>query len=150
MANTTTKDAREALAEGANKAQDAVQAGADKAREYAGAAADKAREYAGTAADKAKEYASAAGSAAERASSTVGQGIESFGSTIRNTAPSGGMVGQAASKVADTVEGAGRYLREEGVSGMADDVTESIRRNPLTAVLIGVGVGFLLARISKG
>jgi ElaB/YqjD/DUF883 family membrane-anchored ribosome-binding protein len=30
---------------------------------------------------------------------------------------------------------------------MADDVTEMIRRNPIPAVLVGIGVGFLLAQL---
>ena len=39
-----------------------------------------------------------------------------------------------------------RYLREEGLSGLASDLTDMIRRNPIPALLIGLGVGFLLAR----
>jgi hypothetical protein len=32
---------------------------------------------------------------------------------------------------------------------MADDVTELIRRNPIPAMLIGVGIGFLLAKVMR-
>ena len=32
---------------------------------------------------------------------------------------------------------------------MFEDVTETIKRNPMTAVLIAVGFGFLLARITR-
>src|SRR5438874_260622 len=42
---------------------------------------------------------------------------------------------------------AGRdYVQREGFSGMADDLTNLVRRNPLPALFIGFGLGFLLAR----
>jgi hypothetical protein len=48
--------------------------------------------------------------------------------------------------VADTLETGGRYLQEHGLSGIGDDFSNLIRRNPIPAVLVGIGVGFLLAR----
>jgi hypothetical protein len=48
--------------------------------------------------------------------------------------------------VAGTLESGGRYLEEQGLGGIAEDVTGLIRRNPIPAVLIGVGLGFMLAR----
>lgn len=128
MASTTTKDLREAAAEGTQKAQNVAQAGYDKAKEFAGQASEQAG----------------------RAAATVGQNLESLAGTIRGSAPSGGVLGSAASTVAGSLESSGRYLREEGIGGMAEDVTETIRRNPLTAVLVGIGFGFLLARVTKG
>jgi hypothetical protein len=59
------------------------------------------------------------------------------------------MLGTAASTVADTLEHTGRYIQDEGLAGMADDVTELIRRNPIPAMLIGVGIGFLLAKVMR-
>jgi hypothetical protein len=56
------------------------------------------------------------------------------------------MMGTAASRVADTLETGGRYLQEHGLSGIGDDFSNLIRRNPIPAVLVGIGVGFLLAR----
>lgn len=44
------------------------------------------------------------------------------------------------------MESTGEYLEEKGLSGMAGDVTDLIRRNPLPALLIAVGIGFLIAR----
>jgi hypothetical protein len=55
-------------------------------------------------------------------------------------------MGTAASKVADTLERGGRYLQEEGLSGIAGDVTDLIKRNPIPALLVGIGIGFLLAQ----
>ena len=45
-------------------------------------------------------------------------------------------------------ENTGRYLQEEGLKGIAEDVTNLIRRNPIPALLAGVGVGFLIGRIT--
>ena len=35
---------------------------------------------------------------------------------------------------------------DQGFSGLAEDMTTMIRRNPIPALLIGFGLGFLLAR----
>jgi hypothetical protein len=32
---------------------------------------------------------------------------------------------------------------------MAEDLTDLIKRNPIPAVLIGVGIGFLLAQLTR-
>ena len=55
-------------------------------------------------------------------------------------------MGAAASKVADTLERGGHYLKEEGVPGMAEDLTGLIKRNPIPALLLGIGVGYLIGR----
>jgi hypothetical protein len=57
-----------------------------------------------------------------------------------------GVLGGAANSVADTLDSAGRYLEEEGLSGISEDMSAMIRRNPIPALLIGVGIGFLLGR----
>lgn len=107
---------------------------------------DKAQDVASQAADKAKEFGSQAVKTADNAVSSVGDNVKSFGSTIRQNTPNSGMLGAASNAVADTVESAGEYLSEQGISGAAEDLTNLIRRNPIPAVLIGIGVGFLLAR----
>jgi hypothetical protein len=109
---------------------------------------DQARETASNLADKARDAASAVGQKAENVTHRVGSGLESVAGSIREHAPSG-MVGSAAAHVADSLESGGRYLREEGLSGMGHDLTELIRRNPIPALLVGVGVGFLLARVTR-
>jgi len=158
--NTTSQQAKSAVSSGVDKVKDAVQTGADKTKDMAHTAIDKARELAATGADKvkdaahagyekAKDLASSAGKMAENASSTVGSGIESFAHTIRENAPHEGMLGSAASTVANTLEQGGRYLREEGLSGIADDMTNTIRRNPIQSILVAVAVGFLLARATR-
>ena len=57
------------------------------------------------------------------------------------------MLGSAASGVASALDRTGDYLQDQGLSGMGGDFTNLIRRNPIPALLIGVAVGFLLARV---
>ena len=59
------------------------------------------------------------------------------------------MLGSAASAVADTLESSGRYLEESGLSGIGEDLTSMIRRNPVPALLVGIGLGFLIARATR-
>jgi hypothetical protein len=118
-------------------------------QDAAAGATEKAREMASNVADKARDVASSVGQKAEDAASSVGGGMASLAGTIRENAPREGMLGSAAASVADTLESGGRYLQEEGFGGMADDLTDLIRRNPIPAVLVGIGLGFLLARSTR-
>jgi ElaB/YqjD/DUF883 family membrane-anchored ribosome-binding protein len=120
----------------------------NQVQESASTMTDKAKEIAGTLGDKAKDAASAIGQKAENATHAVGNRIEHLGDTIRDKGPHQGVLGSAASSVASGLESSGKYLQEEGLKGMAEDVTNVIRRNPIPAVLIGVAVGFLIARIT--
>ena len=120
-----------------------------KAQDQASGLLDKAKQAASGVADKARDVASNLGHKAENATEAVGSGMQSLAGTIRDKAPQGGFLGGAASGVAGALDSSGRYLEEQGLSGMADDVTNLIRRNPIPAMLIGVGLGFLLARITR-
>ena len=93
----------------------------DKARGAAAAAVDTVKEAAGAAADKAREVASAAGRKAKDAASAVGESVES----------------------------GGRYLQERDFSGMMDDFTDLVRRYPVPALLIGIGLGFCMGRVLR-
>jgi len=91
----------------------------------------------------------AASQKADDVATSVGQGMKSMADTIRANAPEQSTFHQAASGMADALERTGRYLEDEGVSGLADDVTHLIRRNPLPVVFAAIGVGFLLAQTMK-
>ncbi|HXG11521.1 MAG TPA: hypothetical protein VNK04_17330 [Gemmataceae bacterium] len=110
---------------------------------------EKAKDVAAGAARSAGEAMAAAGRRAEDAAATVGSGMQQLAGTIRENAPREGMLGTASSAVARTLESSGRYLQEEGFRGMLDDLSGLIRRNPIPAVLIGIGIGFLLARTTS-
>jgi hypothetical protein len=122
---------------------------AEKARETASNVADKAREAAHTVADRAKDLTATAGRKADDMAGKVGSGLESAAESIREHTPHTGMLGTAASKVADAVESSGHYLKEEGLSGMAQDLTEMVKRNPIPALLLAIGVGVLIARATR-
>jgi hypothetical protein len=141
--------------------KDQAQQHAEQARASAGQAVDKAREGFGQAADKAKDAASHAGEAvkdaaqaaghtvaqkAEQATSAVGSGMQSLADTVRHHTPESGMLGSASRSVADTLDHTGKYIEDRNLSGMMEDVTGLIKRNPIPAVLLGLGVGFLLGR----
>lgn len=114
---------------------------------------EKAESMAGSVMDKAKEAGSFISEKAEQATGAMGSGMESLGHSLREHTPHGGMVGAASDAVATKLEQGGRYLEQHGVGDMAGDMASElstmIRRNPLPAVLIGIGVGFLLARLTR-
>jgi aspartokinase-like uncharacterized kinase len=72
--------------------------------------------------------------------------MRSLADTVRHQGPESGMFGSAAHQVADTLDQTGRYIEDRNLSGMMDDMSGLIKRNPIPAVLIGLGVGFLLGR----
>jgi hypothetical protein len=51
--------------------------------------------------------------------------------------------------VADTLGAAGSYLQEKNLEHMAGDVSDLIRRYPIPSLLIGLGIGYLLARSTR-
>lgn len=110
---------------------------------------ERARQFPAAVAERAKQAAAYVGDQAERATAAVGAGIESLGSAIREHEPACGTLHNAGEAVADKLEGGGRYLEKNGLKGIGNDVTDIIRRNPIPALLIGVGVGILLARMVR-
>ena len=118
----------------------------DQARNEASTATDKAREAVGHVGSALSSTASAVGQKADEAAGSVGTGIKSVADTIRQQGPQEGMLGNATRTVAGAIDQTGRYLEEKHLSGMADDVASVIKAHPIPAVLIGLGVGFLLGR----
>jgi hypothetical protein len=112
-------------------------------------ARDTAVDVASTVAEKVGDAASYVGKKADTATSALGSGMKNLGGTIREHTPSSGVVGSATGAVADAMETSGRYLQEHGLSGIGEDLTNMIRRNPIPALLVGIGVGFLIARATR-
>jgi len=129
-----------------DRTKDAATGMADKARDVAGTVVDRTKEMASTATDTARDWANTAGKKAEDALGAVGGGMSSLAGTVRESLPHEGVMGQASEYVADALESGGRYIQQEGFSGMAEDVTNLIRRNPIPALLVGIGIGYLIAR----
>jgi hypothetical protein len=120
-------------------------------------AADKAKEAAASVGEMAGHAASAVGAMAGQAACEVGQkvddlaasagvGIQELGDKLSKNAPQEGLLGSASQTVARTVKDGGKYLEGAKLSGMAEDVARLIRRNPIPAVLIGIGLGWFLSR----
>jgi ElaB/YqjD/DUF883 family membrane-anchored ribosome-binding protein len=141
---------KDAVSQFGDKTKEAVSQFGDKAKEAAGAVGSKAKEAASAVGEMFTNAASAAGSTisqtAEKVTSATGSGVKHLGETIKEKGPHDGMFGGATRAVGDTLEQGGKYLEQEGFSGMIDDVTELVRKNPMPAVLVGIGIGFLIGR----
>jgi hypothetical protein len=138
--------AREMASSAAAATKEKASAAADKTKDMATAFAEKAKDSASAVAASVQDAATSAGQKAEHATSTVGSGMQSLAGNIRENLPREGMLGSASNAVADTLESGGRYLQEEGFKGIAEDLTNLVRRNPIPALLLGIGIGYLIAR----
>lgn len=102
------------------EARNAIDTGVHIAQDKMGSAIDIAKAAAANVASSVSDAASYAGQKAEDATGSVGGALESTG----------------------------HYLKEDGLRHIASDATELIRRNPMPAMLLGVGLGFLVALAS--
>jgi uncharacterized protein YjbJ (UPF0337 family) len=106
----------------------------------------------GTAEDAKKTVEETAASAAAMASqpiSAVGEKIGSLAGVLREKAPHEGAVGTAATTVAEKLDAAGSYLQERNVDHMMSDLSGMIRRYPVPSLLVGLGIGYLIARSTR-
>ena len=149
MANTTHKNPGSSNQGSSQQKSFGSESLTEQATGAATAALDTARDMASQAGKKASEAASYVSQKAEDATSAVGSGMKSLAGTIRENSPREGMLGSAGSAMASSLESGGRYLEEHGLSGIGEDLTDVIRRNPIPALLIGIGVGFLIARATR-
>src|SRR6266545_2886804 len=79
---------------------------------------------------------------ADATTSTMGEKMSDVAQTIREKAPMSGPMATAA----DTLERAGTYLQQQDLADMRADLEDIIRRHPIESLLVGLGVGYLLAR----
>ncbi len=103
------------------EAKEGLNAGMHAAQEKAGSVIDKAKDAASNVASSVSDAACYASQKAEAATSTVGGALESTG----------------------------QYLKEDGLHHIATDITELIRRNPVPAMLIGIGLGVLVTQAAS-
>jgi uncharacterized protein YjbJ (UPF0337 family) len=99
---------------------------------------------------KAQELGATAASKVGEAATAVGEQMGSLASTIRDNAPHEGAIATAATAVAGGLESASSYLHEKDYANLATDLTALVRRYPVQALLVGVGLGYVLARRTKG
>jgi hypothetical protein len=123
-------------------------------------AADSAREAAQSVGEMAGHAVSAVGAMASQAACDVGKkadnlaasagvGIQELGDRLSENAAQEGVVGIASQAAARTVKGGGEYLEDAKLSGLTKDVAELIRRNPIPAVLVALGLGWYVGRKLK-
>jgi uncharacterized protein YjbJ (UPF0337 family) len=98
---------------------------------------------------KAREFGATAAKKANEAAPVIGEKVKSLASAIREKAPRQGKIGTTATKVAGGLESASYYLQEKKFEHLGEDVKGLVRRYPLQSLLVGLGLGFLLARRSK-
>ncbi len=122
---------------------------AEKGKDLAGNIGDMAGKAASAVSQTAGKAASAVSKTADKVTSAAGSGIKHLGETIGEHTPHEGIFGSASQAVAGTLKEGGKYLEEGKMSGMIDDAANLIRRNPVPAVLIGIGLGFLLGRLVR-
>jgi len=150
-ANKAMEKGREAAGHATEAARDAAssvgQAASNLASSVGHSVSQKAGDVAHNVSQRAGDVAHNVGQRAEDATSALGSGISSLAGTVRDSAPQSGMLGTAGRQVADTMENVGHYVSDKNLTGMMDDVTGLVRRNPIPALLIGLGVGFLIGRV---
>jgi hypothetical protein len=108
----------------ADKTRDATRSTVESVRDTATGVMDRAKDVAGNVADTARDWASGA----------------------VNAVKDSDVVNKAEQYVSNAWETGSRYIHEHNLSDMAEDVAGVIRRNPIPAMLVGIGLGFILAR----
>ena len=91
------------------------------------------------------------------AATVVADGVESAQGAISTAATAvadgwesaQGAISTAATAVADGVGSASSYLQEKKFEEMATDLTAVIRGYPVQSLLVGVGLGYILARLTS-
>ena len=94
---------------------------------------------------KAREFGATAAKKANEAAPVIGERMKSLADVIRGKAPREGKIGTTATKVAGGLESASNYLQEKKFDHLGEDFRGLVRRYPLQSLLIGLGLGFLVA-----
>ena len=149
--NTTTKNTGGTPGAQGTQAKDQASQAVDKGREaasHAGEAVSHAASAVGQAVtQKASDVGHTIGQKAEDATAAAGSGMQSLADKVRDNAPQQGTLGSASRTVASALDTAGHYVEDKNLSGMMEDVTALVKRNPIPALMIGLGIGFLLGRV---
>lgn len=121
-----------------------------KARDAAADVGEMAVHAASAVGAMATQAASDVGKRADEVTASAGLGIQGLSDRLSQNAPQSGMLGTASQAVAKTLHGGGEYLEDAKLSGMTEDLAQLIRRNPIPAVLVGIGLGWFVASKLRG
>jgi methyl-accepting chemotaxis protein len=119
---------------------------ADKAKDAMGHVSDAVTHAASAVGQTASNVASAVGNRVDQGVSAAGSGMQSLADTARKNLPHDGYLGAASKAVADGLDTAGKYVEDKSLSGMTGDLGTLIKNHPIPAVLIGLGIGYLLGK----
>ena len=133
----------------AEKAKEAAASVAAMASHAASAVGAMAGHGLGDAGQVARQAAREVGKKADEIAASAGEGIRDLGDYLNRKSPEEGLLRSASATVASAAKESGEYLQSAKLSGMVEDVAHVIRRNPLPAVLIAIGVGWFLGRKTR-
>ena len=147
MTDTSTI-AKNKVQEAANTVAQAANCAGEGIRNAAGYVVEQAKDAAAYAAKGGATAGTYLDHKAEDATTALGGGMKAAAEAIRHNTPHDGRLGQASTAVAQSLTDTGAYLEREGLEGIASDITALVKKNPIPALLIGIGLGFLVARAS--
>lgn len=99
--------------------------------------------------EKVEDAVNVMGKKADSLSVDAGKGLKHMGDRIAQNAPRAGMIGHASQGVADGLKESGKYLEKSKLSGLAKDVGALVKNNPIPAILLGLGLGVMLGRLTR-
>jgi hypothetical protein len=67
---------------------------------------------------------------------------------VREKAPEG-KAGEVAVKAADVLDRSGEYLQAANLQMVRSDLERVIREHPIESLLVGMGIGYMLARATR-
>lgn len=133
FSSTGTSDSKDEMKNKANQKMDEM---GGKAKNMADEGKHKVDEMAGKAQDRADQGMDKAADSMDKAADKLRQRGDEQGGTM----------GSVAGTAADAMESASSFLHETDSSQMMDQLEAYIRKNPTQSLLIGAGVGFILAK----
>lgn len=146
MSNSTFPPIANRFDGAAGKAQEAVANVGEAASQAVHVARDLASEAGCAVGTAASQAACEVGRQADDLTASAGAGIKGLGDKLSHNGPQSGMFGQASQAVAKSVHDGGQYIEDAKFTGMVEDVAHLIRRNPIPAVFLAIGLGWVVAR----
>ena len=121
----------------------------EKGRDAVGSVGSMANHAGSAVATMATEAVGDVGCKADDLAANAGAGIKDLGDRLSKGGPQSGVLGTASRAVGQAVHDGGEYVQNARLSGMGKDIAELVRQNPLPAVGIALGLGWLLASRSR-
>jgi len=141
--------AAERAKQAGDKATDIAQSAVDKVKQTADDLRSKdAGQIVDDARAKAAEVGDAAATKVDSAMTATGEQMSTLAQTVRENAPEG-KAGEVATKAADALDRGGEYLQTADLQMVRGDLERVIREHPIESLLVGVGVGYLVARATR-